>query len=57
MTLAELESRFATDAACREYLASLRWQDGFVCPKCGKRQVWIMSNGHFLAVHAGDNSQ
>jgi len=48
MTLAELESRFATDAACREYLASLRWQDGFVCPKCGKRQVWIMSNGHFL---------
>ena len=26
---------FPTDAACLEYLAKLRWPDGFVCPTCG----------------------
>lgn len=47
-TLAELESRFFTEASCREYLHSLRWQDGFICPKCGSAKEWKMSNGLLL---------
>ena len=33
----ELEQRFSDEAACRAYLAALRWPDGFVCPGCGVR--------------------
>ena len=39
-TLAEFERRFATDEACRAYLAQARWPDGFCCPKCGHRRAW-----------------
>ena len=33
--LVELEARFSTEEACREYLLKLRWPEGFVCPRCG----------------------
>ena len=39
-TLAEFEARFATEAACRAYLAERRWPDGFRCPKCGGTRAW-----------------
>ena len=39
-SLTEFEERFASEAACLEYLASLRWPDGFACPKCGGNQAW-----------------
>ena len=26
---------FPDDQACRQYLADLKWQNGFTCPKCG----------------------
>jgi len=35
----DLESRFSTDEACHDYLAQLRWPDGFRCPKCGSRRT------------------
>jgi transposase-like protein len=38
--LAELERRFASDEACRDYLMFLRWPDGFRCPRCGDDQFW-----------------
>ena len=38
--LAELENRFATEDACRHYLAALRWPDGFRCPRCGGSKAW-----------------
>jgi transposase-like protein len=47
-TLLELERRFSTDDACREYLESLRWPDGFVCPECGTEEAWAMTNGLWL---------
>ena len=47
-TLAELENRFATDEACRDYLFKLRWQDVFACPKCGGNKMWSMKNGLIL---------
>lgn len=39
-TLAEFESRFATEEACRAYLVRLRWPDGFRCPGCGEAKAW-----------------
>jgi transposase-like protein len=39
-TQMELESRFSTEEACREYLFRLRWPDGFICPQCGKSEYW-----------------
>ena len=36
----ELEAAFSTEAACREYLARLRWPDGFRCPHCGGGRSW-----------------
>ncbi len=44
-TLMELESRFSTEDACRAYLASLRWPDGYLCPRCGHRGAWEKANG------------
>ena len=38
--LLELEARFSTEAACREYLGRLRWPDGFRCPHCGGGKAW-----------------
>jgi len=47
-TLTELERRFSTDEACRQYLASLRWPEGFLCPGCQGRQAWAMTRGLWL---------
>ena len=44
-TLLELEDRFGTDDACREYLLQLRWPDGFCCPRCNHDEYWTRSNG------------
>ena len=38
--LAELERRFASDEACRDYLMFLRWPDGFRCPRSGGDKFW-----------------
>lgn len=37
MTLVEFMKRYSTEEACREHLYEMRWPEGFVCPKCGKR--------------------
>ena len=39
-TLAEFERRFATEGACRDYLARLRWPNGFRCPQCTTNGSW-----------------
>jgi transposase-like protein len=39
-TLEEFEKEFSTEEDCRDYLFSLRWPDGFVCPKCGNNKYW-----------------
>jgi transposase-like protein len=37
---------FPDDAACLEYLARLRWPDGFVCPACGvAEEAWLTGRG------------
>src|SRR5271168_4163350 len=47
-TLLEMERRFATEEQCRAYLATLRWPDGFVCPKCGERKAWAARRGRLV---------
>jgi hypothetical protein len=44
-TFRELEEWFSEEAACFEYLARLRWRDGFVCPRCGTTQAWKLARG------------
>jgi hypothetical protein len=56
-----LVSRFSTQEACLEYLASIRWPDGFVCSRCNgkqfwrsKRSLWICSQCEFqVSILAG----
>lgn len=36
----ELEAAFSTEAASRDYLARLRWPEGFRCPHCGAGKAW-----------------
>ena len=43
-TLREFQSKFATEEACQLYLASCRWPDGFVCPKCGNQRAYELAN-------------
>jgi Transposase zinc-ribbon domain len=38
--LLELEARFSAEAACREYLARLRWPEGLQCPRCATSKAW-----------------
>jgi transposase-like protein len=48
-TLLELERRFSTEQACRDYLFALRWPEGFVCPRCGEAATaWLMKRGLWL---------
>jgi len=44
-TLEELERRFSTEEACREYLFALRWPQGFSCLTCGERRAWATTRG------------
>lgn len=42
----EFQERFATEAACLDYLAASRWPEGFVCPGCGGRSAWVLERRH-----------
>jgi len=46
-TLTELERRFSTEEACREYLFQLRWAEGFRCPVCGHSDAWKLKGDMF----------
>lgn len=41
-TIIEFESRFSTEAGCREYLVQMRWPEGFRCPKCGSAKASLV---------------
>lgn len=42
----EFQDRFATEAACLDYLAASRWPEGFVCPGCGGSRAWVLERRH-----------
>jgi len=39
----DFEERFATEQACLDYLAKLRWPEGFVCPRCLHASAWMVN--------------
>ena len=47
-TILDLERRFSTEENCRQYLFSLRWPDGFVCPHCYGKTAWPTNRGLWL---------
>jgi hypothetical protein len=46
-TVQEFESRFAAEENCRAYLVSLRWPDGFRCPRCQGRKAVVVRDTLF----------
>lgn len=52
-TLMDLERRFATEEACRDYLLRLRWPSGFRCPACGHGKAWPRADGLFECGECG----
>jgi hypothetical protein len=44
-TVLEFRDWFADDAACRDYLAGLRWPEGFRCPICQGADHWVTARG------------
>jgi hypothetical protein len=49
----EVQSWFATDADCLDYLEWLRWPDGFVCPRCGHAGGWAVGDGRHKCTGCG----
>lgn len=39
--LLEFSDRFKTDENCKEYLAEIKWNDGFECRKCGHKKFQV----------------
>lgn len=39
--LLEFSDRFKTDNDCKEYLADIKWKDGFECIKCGHKKSQV----------------
>ena len=46
-SLIEFQRRFPDERACAEYLAGVRWPDGFRCPSCGQGKGWELSSKAF----------
>ena len=49
----EFEARFASEEACQEYLAQLRWPEGFRCPQCGQGKAWPVRAGSLQCAACG----
>jgi transposase-like protein len=50
-TLLEPEWRFSSEEACIEYLASLRWPSGWMCPRCAATEGWTVRRNRWLCGH------
>ncbi len=55
-SLVELETRFQTEAACLDYLAKIRWPNGFVCPCCSDTNYWQTSRGLWYCKQCGSQT-
>lgn len=61
MNLETIKNTLNTDKQCREYLAKIRWKNGFVCPHCQSREAWKTEEvkfkckkcGHKISVTSG----
>lgn len=55
-SLPEFERRFATEEACKDYLLSIRWPEGFVCPRCEKSNSWSTKRELFHCTDCGQQT-
>lgn len=46
-SVGEFLAWFGTDADCRDYLAWLRWPEGFACDGCGHVGGWQLADGRW----------
>lgn len=46
-TLVDLNEKFSNEVVCKNYLASLRWKDGAVCPYCKNTKSYAFKNGDY----------
>jgi transposase-like protein len=44
-SMAEFEERFSTESACRDYFFSVRWPEGWRCPRCASEGGWRNGRG------------
>jgi len=49
----EFITRFATENDCLDYIASLRWPDGFICPRCKSSKSWETARGLIHCAECG----
>ncbi len=47
-TFGDFQDWFPTDRACFDFLATLRWPAGFVCPRCTSKEYWRTGNGLWM---------
>ena len=47
-TRLEFEAAFTREEDCLDYLARLRWPEGFACPKCGHGKHWAGSRHRYI---------
>jgi transposase-like protein len=46
----EFEKMFPTEQDCIDYLMSIRWPDGFICPVCSSISHWKKTKGRFECI-------
>ncbi len=44
----EFEKRFSIEQTCRDYLAKMKWLDGFRCRNCKHDKYWISARGLYI---------
>lgn len=47
-TQIEFEQMFSTEEKCLSYLGSIRFKNGYICPKCIGKQYWKSKNGVYV---------
>lgn len=47
-TWSSFESWFPDEQSCLDFLARVRWPDGFECPRCGGGEAWRTNRGLWL---------
>lgn len=52
-SLVEFEKRFSEETECIQYLISLRWPKGFMCPHCMSASHWRTTRGQFHCSQCG----
>jgi len=53
MNVIEFERQFSTEEACLQYLAQLRWPEGYRCPRCQHRKAWLTKRSLFHCAACG----